>query len=77
MKRRGWRVGELTELPPAPPGEIALWGDNLDRGRRVRVLVRQRRERGEAAYRWIDEEQVFAVMPVSYTHLTLPTILRV
>lgn len=71
MKRRGWRVGELTELPPAPPGSIALWGDNLDRGRRVRVLVRQRRERGEAAYRWIDEEQVFAVMLHELTHVEI------
>ena len=72
MKRRGWRVGELAELPPARAGAVALWGDNLDRGRRVRLLVRQRKARGRAsgdgAYRWIDEEQVFATMLHELTH---------
>ncbi|OUS45761.1 hypothetical protein BE221DRAFT_160208 [Ostreococcus tauri] len=36
MKRRGWRVDALTELPPST---TTLWGDNANRGERVRLLL--------------------------------------
>ena len=69
MRRHGWVVDELTELPP-PRGRAELWGDNLNRGERVRLLLRSNSGR-RGAVRWMDEDQVFATFLHELAHMEI------
>ena len=83
MRKRGWVVERLTELAPKI-GAVKLWGDNSGAGKRVRLCVRQKIARGRgssgrsnransnrasSSFRWIDEDQVFAVFLHELAHI--------
>lgn len=73
MRRHGWVVDELTELPPSSParrGARELWGDNLNRGQRIRLLLRARTGR-RGTVRWMDEDRVFATFLHELAHMEI------
>ena len=74
--RRGWEIVLMTEV--SADGEGVLWfGEDEDQvavvhGRKAAIVLR-----GEALRLWIEGGQKRWLEAVSYTHLTLPTILLV
>ena len=78
MQRRQLRVQALVEMPP--PREVTIWGDNLNHGARIRLVLRVRVDEGTrsrsrrstaagaTAYRWIADDEVFATFLHELAH---------
>ena len=78
MQRRQLRVQALVEMPP--PREVTIWGDNLNHGARIRLVLRVRVDEGKrsrsrrssaagaTAYRWIADDEVFATFLHELAH---------
>lgn len=80
MSTHGLKVSELREM--TPPRAVTIWGDNLNSGARIRLVLRVRRVRRarkgakrarkgrdiDGDYRWIDDDRVFAVFLHELAH---------
>ena len=66
---RGWRVMHwLTQPQQSVPTQWGIWGEVADRVRRL-----QRLQDRQLALSQSSLDQFLSAIPVSYTHLTLPT----